>query len=771
MKRSAAVLGAVLAGTLLTPSAHADDRDSEPADLAITINQNEFPAHRGGPPAHVAFALRNKGPATATDAVVRVNLPEGVSFVRLVRQPMFETTCVPVTGGAECTFASLPPTSGFRVDLEVRVARETPLQVPPMTASVTSAAPDPVPDDNQSSAPFVISSLTTDLELTDVTVPSSAKEGEYVKIRAQVTNKGPADISTGSVKMRASGPFSFYWGSGDRHEIDYPIHHLSPGASTTIEVDGLIELDIDPATVPIDVEVSNTHYDPDLSNNSMHREMQVSRYTADAGLAMTGTETVRPGSELTYRATVRNNGPDHMVAGELDIPLDPTLRDVTITPDPGKSCWALQPGSRWSVGCRLADLSPGQSFGVTIRGKVPADALPGTLVTTGAVTGNGRRDPDTANNTVTVRTTVEQVADLGTVIEGPTSVKPGEQVGYTVTASNNGVHRAQDATLTIGLPAALTELTAPGCTREGATLTCAMGDLPAGESRKFALGGRVPVHTAPGSQDLTARVTSRSVDPGPTANDARVPVAVASAADLALTLRAPAETRRGARVTYEAQVHNRGGDTAPGTTLTFRLPAGMVYAAVPSGCTGQGAQLACRLGDVPAGASRTLKVDGKVGADVPFGRRLETVAEVTSAVVDPVPSDNARLARTTVVRPPSADVAVTGKVGPLRKGRTGTYTLTVTNKGPQAARDVLVAGRLPQGLTFKAVRGCRRDANGIRCTIASLAPGATVTLTVTVSVARNATGVLTYVVSAKPATPTDPAPANNTVRISRKVTA
>lgn len=110
--------------------------------------------------------------------------------------------------------------------------------------------------------------------------------------------------------------------------------------------------------------------------------------------------------------------------------------------------------------------------------------------------------------------------------------------------------------------------------------------------------------------------------------------------------------------------------------------------------------------------------------------------------------------------PPSADVQVakTGPASVLPDG-TVTYTVTVTNAGPDAAEDVTVTDTLPPTLLAPvADAGGVVAAGTVTWSLGTLAPGQTVTLTI--SGTAPADGTLVNVVSATSTTP-DPDASNN----------
>jgi uncharacterized repeat protein (TIGR01451 family) len=90
---------------------------------------------------------------------------------------------------------------------------------------------------------------------------------------------------------------------------------------------------------------------------------------------------------------------------------------------------------------------------------------------------------------------------------------------------------------------------------------------------------------------------------------------------------------------------------------------------------------------------------------------------------------------------PAADLAITKTVtGTPTIGGTGSYTLTVTNRGPSTATDVVVTDALPAALTATGATGdgwtCTLEDAGsaVTCTRPTLAPGASAAIVLTVTV-------------------------------------
>lgn len=92
-------------------------------------------------------------------------------------------------------------------------------------------------------------------------------------------------------------------------------------------------------------------------------------------------------------------------------------------------------------------------------------------------------------------------------------------------------------------------------------------------------------------------------------------------------------------------------------------------------------------------------------------------------------------------------VAVSANVPTANGGDTVTYTVDVTNNGPDEASAVESTLTLPAGLTLSSVGGCA-NASGTTCTIGTLANGASSSFTVSATVDNLTSGVVTATATA-----------------------
>jgi uncharacterized repeat protein (TIGR01451 family) len=232
--------------------------------------------------------------------------------------------------------------------------------------------------------------------------------------------------------------------------------------------------------------------------------------------------------------------------------------------------------------------------------------------------------------------------------------------------------------------------------------------------------------------------------------------ASAQTADLAVTqdpLFSPVAA--GSTVSYTIRVRNDGPSAATNVVMVLLYPPDIDTSSggsVPADwtCGFGSSSVECTIPTLAAGASAIFQRSVTVSANTPSGAVLVDDAIITSTTVDPNLANNlASLALTISPGGPAprlADLAVT-KTGPaaVAPGQNITYTITLTNNGPNAPFGVSMNEVTPPDTTFLALVSpagwiCSTPAVGgvghIRCTPpdppGSLASGATATFTLTV---------------------------------------
>ena len=273
-------------------------------------------------------------------------------------------------------------------------------------------------------------------------------------------------------------------------------------------------------------------------------------------------------------------------------------------------------------------------------------------------------------------------------------------------------------------------------------------------------GGHATITYSVKIHDSAAGLVSNEVD-GPPGSSCASPLAPelpcvtetpivrppAPGADLALTKTASSATAHpGGQVSFVLAVRNQGPREATGVTVQDPIPSGLfVQSAQPSQgtCTLTVEQLVCRLGSLVSGGQALVSVTYTVAADA--SGTLVNEASVFGDQPDPDPSNNIARSAITVtplpVAPPDpgpqpiANLVVTKHVNHSTAlvGQRLTYTIKVTNAGPNAAHDVQVfdASKRPlKVLSIHPEQGSCTTGRPIHCRLGTLASHAHTTITI-----------------------------------------
>jgi uncharacterized repeat protein (TIGR01451 family) len=180
---------------------------------------------------------------------------------------------------------------------------------------------------------------------------------------------------------------------------------------------------------------------------------------------------------------------------------------------------------------------------------------------------------------------------------------------------------------------------------------------------------------------------------------------LAPVADLTVTkIDEPDPVAPGGRITYTLTVENVGDTAAASVQMLDAVPANTTFVSfnAPPGWSsltpppGGGGTVTSTTNLLAAGASATfiLVVQVDPSATTP----IDNTATVSSP--DDLNLANNTATQQTALVGPDLRVTSAGTPGPVRRGDTITYTITVTNPGPRIASDVTITDTLPDGTTF-----------------------------------------------------------------------
>jgi uncharacterized repeat protein (TIGR01451 family) len=416
-------------------------------------------------------------------------------------------------------------------------------------------------------------------------------------------------------------------------------------------------------------------------------------------------------------------------------------------------------------------------------------AASGTLTNTATVSAADATDTNPNNNSASDTDTITQQGDLSiTKTDGVDTVAPGESpLIYTIVVSNSGPSRATNATVTDLFPPSFIVSNWTVVGTDGATSTQGSGTgniadtvtLPPNSTLTYTVNGSVS-GSASGTLVNTSTVAAPAgftdTNPGNnSATDTDTIVVNPPVADLSITKTdGVTSVIPGTNVTYTIVVRNNSattnvmgaqvGDTFPAILTNVTFTATQTGGA--SGFTASGTGSISDTVNLPAGSTITYTAHATVNPAA-VGQ-LSNTATVTAppGVEDPDQSNNTATDTNTLT--PVADLAVakvltTGRPAP---GNPASYTITVTNLGPSSVNRVILVDAIPPNLlnpVFSASNGSYDPVTHIWDFATPLAKGQSATLTLSGTIAPQATGTISNTATVSPpAGVTDPNLSNNT---------
>lgn len=462
----------------------------------------------------------------------------------------------------------------------------------------------------------------------------------------------------------------------------------------------------------------------------------------DLTIAKTHTGPLVGGATTPFTIEVENIGgaaTDGSTVTVSDTFPAAAFASITVTSATGWSCNVVAT----ALTCTRSDaLAAAAAYPPIQLDALVVPSPPGEIDNTATVAGGG--DSDATNNASTDVGPAVLRADLQlTKTLQRRIVLTGGTVLFTLRVRNGGPSTATGVVVNDPL--------APNFSAQSATSTqgtcdpsvaCTIGTLAPGEAATVTITATV-TGTGP-SHDNTATVTSGVTDPTTTNDSAIVTVTVPNTADLALTKSfSPANPDAGVPdgLTYTLVVENAGPATATNVRLTDPLPAQFTPSSAGGGgftCNlpGAGGTLLCTRPTLAvADGPVTITVVGTI-APAAAAQVIKNSASVDADEGDPVTADDSATTNTLVTPAADLDVTKTADQTTLRPGELATYTLAVSNLGPDTATNVVLTDTLggPSRaiLSVTPSQGTCTTAAPVECALGDIASGAQATVTLVV---------------------------------------
>ncbi len=265
--------------------------------------------------------------------------------------------------------------------------------------------------------------------------------------------------------------------------------------------------------------------DPDTSNN---QAMDTDGLTPTINLSISKTDnrsTIEPGETLTYAVVVANSGPSAVIGLGVTDYFSDALTNISweCVASSGSSC-AVSGVKTGDISTEV-NLNPAGSATFTINASVINSAI-GVLTNTASLI--SPINPAVNNKTATDTTNIVPKANLSVSVSAPPSATLSTEVTLTITITNQGPSNVTGLTLVDGLPTGSVYSSSdpgiPVCTMLGNTLTCALGDLAAGEQKVVKIVLLTPPF--PGTITNIVNITANQADPDLTNNQASTEILI-----------------------------------------------------------------------------------------------------------------------------------------------------------------------------------------------------------------------------------------------------
>jgi uncharacterized repeat protein (TIGR01451 family) len=755
--------------------------DSPQIDLALTVTDSPDPVFPDGTITYTV-TVGNNGPDTATGVSFNVFNNGSLSF-QSATVPAGWTCTLPAVN-ATPTFTCTRPSFAAGSDVFTIVVQATDevIGINDTTLStffgINGTGNETANGNNSETESTAYVTPDADLSVTATDSPDPVTPDNDITYTITVTNSGPDSAANAQLSVFNNGSLSFQsmtvpagWNCTLPAVNATPVFSctnptLASGANsvfTLVVRASSAVIGVNDTTLSTAFSVSSSISDPDPTDNSV--TVQTSYVTPDADLSVSVTDSpdpVAPDGNITYTVTVTNGGPDTATNATLNVFNNGTLRFQSATVPAGWTCTLPAVDATATFSCSNPSLASGASsiFTIVVRASSAVIGNSDTTVSTAFSVSSGIADPDPADNSETEMTAyLAPDADLSiTASDSPDPVTKGSNITYVGTVVNAGPDAATNAVITIPLAPELLfqSLVAPAgftCTTPavGANglITCTIATLTNGSNLPFTLVVTVDPALAPGGGTINQpfTVASGTADPVPGNNSITVATTwIDPTADLTIAkTTATTSAKAGTTLSYTIVATNNGPDSAVNVSVADTLPSSLLFQSItaPAGftCTtppvGASGTITCTALTLANGASASFTL--AVGIAPGATGSIVNSASTTSATTDPNGGNNAASAEPVTVEPNVAALAIS-KTTVATNATTGdgiTYTITVTNSGPDSATNVTVTDTLPSGLAFVSATPSQGTCNGaspVSCTLGTIASGGSATITLVASV-------------------------------------
>ncbi|HID9825343.1 TPA: SdrD B-like domain-containing protein [Clostridioides difficile] len=398
---------------------------------------------------------------------------------------------------------------------------------------------------------------------------------------------------------------------------------------------------------------------------------------------------VNPGEELIYTIKVVNNGPFPSENVVLTDDVPDSIINSEYSLDGGVS---FQP---WNGSLNIGTLELGATRVIIIRGIVNPTTV--GIIRNTAVVSSTTADPNLNNNTSTIETEVNLLADILVMKTAePNSAVPGTLLRYTIQVANLGPANAENVILNDDIPDVILN---PEYSLDGGVSfqpwngSLNIGALNSGISLTVLIQGTVSLNSSEYIVN-TATVSSTTPDPDLSNNISTIITPVNPQAGISIIKVANEDVAvPGEEFVYTIEIFNEGPSNAMNVVLTDNIPDVILNPeySLDGGASFQPWNGSLNIGTVAPGQLIRIIIRGLVSSTATGN--ITNTAEVSAEVPEPVTDSSTVI--TPVVASADIEVIKTSNMDTAVPGEIFSYTITVTNLGPSAAQSIVLTDDIP----------------------------------------------------------------------------
>ncbi|MBB6500684.1 Ig-like domain-containing protein [Pedobacter cryoconitis] len=435
--------------------------------------------------------------------------------------------------------------------------------------------------------------------------------------------------------------------------------------------------------------------------------------SANVRIVKSGPADAGAGQQVQYTLNITNAGPSTALAVDIEDAIPSQILDPSWTATASGGAVISTASGTGNVSL-TADVPSGAGMvQVVVTGTASPALTDGTAFSnTATITSTVVPDPETANNTSTVTTNINNTPNFRVSKSGPATANIGDPITYKIIVSNAGTGDITNALITDNVPEDVQVTSWTAVAIGGATITGAgsgntgtistSGDILNGPANTI----EVTVNGIVVDKGHTQFTNTVNVTSG-TTNSSSVTTSINKSTDLRIEKQGPATIAAGENITYTLKVFNNGPNDVSSLSIQDNVPAAVVVnkwtattsgtATVTGNTTGTNGTIAT-TGSIAAGTGNyiLITVNGTIPSSTVAGNitNTATVNLTTAGLTDYNLANNTSAVTTSIVNNPSLNVSKSGP-NTAYAGEQVHYVIQVTNNGPSDATAVNIADVVP----------------------------------------------------------------------------